>query len=833
MKTFRILIVTLLAALPLFASAQEFLNIKELPERRIAVTLPPNKAEVVFIAATNDLVISSSHASVDKFGTPRKNSSGQYEYVVTLDLSEGRTMRHFTVEKKGTGFMARTKQKIIFQQGERHYIEVTEPEVKFTLNPLDPGTHLFQNEGCIEITSPLSGLVVDAPQELECIVDMTNNSAGSYVTSIKINTIKLESIKNAYKNQPELLEEKTTILIGFENSNIVSVNVQNLSQREKQKYAIVPIVSSPTAQDNSVNNDFQYVVFKVTPSNALVSLDGELLAVSGGMASKYVGAGTYSYKVECTLYHSKTGTVTMAGEKVIVEVELEPAFGYVNITGNTSKGGIVYIDKQNIGTAPIRSGQLPSGKHMVEIVKELYKPYRTEIVVEDGKTKELPVEMEANFAHVIFEAEMGVSIYINGKQEGMGRVAKDLAFGLYEVETQMPNCRSVKETYEITSSMMNKTISLATPIPIMGSVRIESTPSDATVLVDGEEKDKTPCAFSLIIGEHLITLKADGYAITNKKIVVEEGKVTEVDVKLDQRPTITIKSNPSAASIYINGQYQGMSPLEIHLAKGTYTVRAEYNGNSVSKDIEVPDIDIAQVFTINIGCNVRLESYPIHAKLFIDGSNAGYTPYESFLTFGSHKIKLKKKGMVKKETINVTSNKNLWSWDMSRLKYQYYHQYSPDVFFTLNLAYSFMPQWSFGFRIGAVEKWGWNISMMTNFKFKSYTASPMIAGEIYDFGEVSRTRLGVTVGAVWRPKRVALLFLNAGYGYRGVCYWAGRHDGVYDPLYYLYKPHTYHGAEVSAGLMLNLGGFVMSAEVGTINFKYWELKWGIGGLISR
>lgn len=80
--------------LPFCASAQEFLNLKKLSDRATKAELPLNTAEIVFVARTNDLVITSSSPTYDRFSPP-------YHYLVVCDrtghivavLSPGRDER--------------------------------------------------------------------------------------------------------------------------------------------------------------------------------------------------------------------------------------------------------------------------------------------------------------------------------------------------------------------------------------------------------------------------------------------------------------------------------------------------------------------------------------------------------------------------------------------------------------------------------------------------------------------------------------------------------------------------------------------------------------------
>jgi len=54
-----------------------------------------------------------------------------------------------------------------------------------------------------------------------------------------------------------------------------------------------------------------------------------------------------------------------------------------------------------------------------------------------------------------------------------------------------------------------------------------------------------------------------------------------------EKGTIVVGSDPSGAVVHIGGQKVGSTPLSVQKKPGTYTVRAEYNGQSKSKTVDL------------------------------------------------------------------------------------------------------------------------------------------------------------------------------------------------------------------------------------------------------
>mgnify|MGYP002620160147 CR=1 FL=1 len=149
------------------------------------------------------------------------------------------------------------------------------------------------------------------------------------------------------------------------------------------------------------------------------------------------------------------------------------------------------------------------------------------------------------------------------------------------------------------------------------------------------------------------------------------------------------------------------------------------------------------------------------------------------------------------------------------------------TFFTLNVAYSPMPQWSYGFKIGQVKKFGWYLNAMSNFHFKGMY-HPFVESHYYMLtGKNSPACFSAEAGFIARPIRPLSLFVGAGYGYRTLAIKTS------DKQWYSYPDRTYSGLSASAGIMFDMKGFVLTAEAATINFKTIEARLGLGFCIPN
>ncbi len=99
---------------------------------------------------------------------------------------------------------------------------------------------------------------------------------------------------------------------------------------------------------------------------------------------------------------------------------------------------------------------------------------------------------------------------------------------------------------------------------------IEFTPADATLLINGVEQKTTDGVFESLMTlgrEYNCTISKEGYKTEHRRILMSDPNSTHaIEVNLNKIPkygSILIKSDPSRADIYIDGQYAGQTPRYI------------------------------------------------------------------------------------------------------------------------------------------------------------------------------------------------------------------------------------------------------------------------------
>lgn len=408
----------------------------------------------------------------------------------------------------------------------------------------------------------------------------------------------------------------------------------------------------------------QWVVFNVKPVNSRVVLAGETLPVDEeGHAERLIPFGRYDYQITCADYNTSSGFIDVndADKKHELNVRLRPKFGWIEVGDNEgSAGADVYIDNVKVGRIPYKSGNLPSGKHQLELVKDLYKNYKEDIVVTDSATVTLSPRMEPDFATTTLTVDADAEIYVEGERKGVRTWKGPLKRDSYNVEVRQAGCRSVSQVIEV-NAVGDQVIKLNSPIPVFGSLIVTSQPSQATVLVDGKEMGVTPLQLAkLPVGNHQISIRRDGYQAAEKTVEVKENAETEADFKLSNMCKVTVTTSAApGAEVYMDGRSIGNSPISMEVPAGKH--RFKVTANNFYPYEETINIDgLKSTINLNLKSNVSTVHITSNhsGSLYIDDKYVCYISdsYDKVMRKGNYTFKVERGRFYGKVTKAINSD---------------------------------------------------------------------------------------------------------------------------------------------------------------------------------
>lgn len=123
-----------------------------------------------------------------------------------------------------------------------------------------------------------------------------------------------------------------------------------------------------------------------------------------------------------------------------------------------------------------------------------------------------------------------------------------------------------------------------------GTVSIESRPTGAQVKIDGEIKGVTPLSLSLPAGAHVIEISAGGEPRV-LPVTLAAGATVSQYIELSSVSAlgrIAIQSTPVGATILLDGQPRGVTPIELpDVSAGEHELVLDYNGRRVRQTVTV------------------------------------------------------------------------------------------------------------------------------------------------------------------------------------------------------------------------------------------------------
>ena len=403
----------------------------------------------------------------------------------------------------------------------------------------------------------------------------------------------------------------------------------------------------------------QYVAMTLTPANAEVYIDDILTEVSGGTVSKLLKYGKHTYRITAPLYETEVGQFDISSHgRTDLKIALRPAYGQLQLT-STPPGAEVYIDDdyKPAGTTPFTTERLPKGKHTLQFRLSSYKPLKQTVdVVGDASVQTISATLEPNFAEVSVQAPGNADIYINQELKGSGRWSGRLNTGLYTVEARKESHYPTRKTVDIRAGETTE-ILLEAPVPRYGSININTTPIGAKAYIDGELLGETPNIFrNILVGTRTLRVEKNGYVAETRAVTIEEGKVTPLDLTLQNGGSVTIHSHVPGTEVFVDGTHVGNAPCTYTAAAGRYTVTARargYRDATRSVVIVAGQSNIETISPVPLTGAVQITVYPSSANIYVDGSYIGTSSCRFEGTAGTHTVTVSAYGY-KSKTEEIT-----------------------------------------------------------------------------------------------------------------------------------------------------------------------------------
>ena len=223
--------------------------------------------------------------------------------------------------------------------------------------------------------------------------------------------------------------------------------------------------------------------------------------------------------------------------------------------------------------------------------------------------------------------------------------------GTYSVLAESPGYRQLRSAIQVTKD--NRQIFEFQLEPLPGLLTIElGVDVEAQLWLDGEKLEAWPREpVEMTPGEHRLLIQAEGYRDWTTELAIEGGGKTQT-LTVDLQPlwaTVTVSSRPSVATVRIDGQEVGRTPLTTEILEGDRALEIALEGYKPHRSrVQVKAEETIELATVQLAPNdgtLALSSEPPGATVSVDGEYRGQTPLEISMTPGrQHEVSLSKLG---------------------------------------------------------------------------------------------------------------------------------------------------------------------------------------------
>ena len=258
---------------------------------------------------------------------------------------------------------------------------------------------------------------------------------------------------------------------------------------------------------------------------------------------------------------------------------------------------------------------------------------------------------------------VAVRILVNGTEVDSERgLAQNISAGRKRITIESERYLPFSKEVEI-EGLDNTQIFKANLRPAWANVHITSSPAGATVSVEGQVLGTTPLTTELIQGDRLVEISLPDHKTAELTVPVTAGvdqTLQTVDLNAADG-LLRIVSSPQGASITVDGEYRGQTPMDLALSPNKqHELRFFKDGyRSVERSIDVRPGDTQElnVMLSAVFGKVSITSSPEDAQVFIDGTLAGVAGQTFTLPTRSHTIIVRKEGYEDYQTTIVPSAK--------------------------------------------------------------------------------------------------------------------------------------------------------------------------------
>ncbi|HHO47470.1 MAG TPA: PEGA domain-containing protein [Desulfobacteraceae bacterium] len=301
------------------------------------------------------------------------------------------------------------------------------------------------------------------------------------------------------------------------------------------------------------------------------------------IGQRYLGLkGRYTVKASKQGYEDLEEEIVIAGRTTnAYAFVLTRLPGRIDLHTGPVEEAEVFIDGAAAGRTPLHRIRVPAGEHRLLIRKDRYVDLETTITVEGlAREQRFDFALTPNWSAVsLTTSPEGATVLIDGEEKGDTPVTVELPAGAHRIEYRREGYAPLAVELDVPAGG-----SLAPPAPVLrpapALLSLDSSPSGATVTVDGAFQGTTPLELELSPDEeHTLTLSRQGHANIVRTVRLAPGENGSLSLILPpESGTIFLTTHPPDAELYIDGKLHGPATGRLVLPARTHILEFQAEG---------------------------------------------------------------------------------------------------------------------------------------------------------------------------------------------------------------------------------------------------------------
>jgi len=295
-----------------------------------------------------------------------------------------------------------------------------------------------------------------------------------------------------------------------------------------------------------------------------------------------------------------------------------------------------------------------SGSYRLTLQNEGYHDSNTQLVVgaEQNQIHDFTMRKLPGRVSVLSAGLEGARVRIDGVDIGETPLTDvDVEPGTHTLSITLDRYLEHNESIEIEGRRERQSFS-AELQAAWAVIEFATSPPGAEILVDGELLGQTPMAAEIIQGQRDVILKLSGHKAWQDNFDVVAGEdfaVTGIELE-PADGLVFIRSQPSGTSVTANGEFQGLTPLEVTLPPGQDNqLTFFHNGyQSQTRSLRI-EPDQAQELVVSLDpvmASVDVYAEPADAELYVNGELRGLVNRSFELMAASQQLEIRREGYV-------------------------------------------------------------------------------------------------------------------------------------------------------------------------------------------